>query len=264
MSMLDIKNLSTGYGKTQIIDDISLAVDEGEICGIIGSNGSGKTTLIKAICNTLPHEGTCSINNNITDHMSAKEMARLCSYIPQQSGISIDLSVLDVVLMGFNPYLSLLQNPSAKMVQKAREVIAKVGLSDRTDTNYLLLSQGQKQLCLLARSIVADSLVLLMDEPESALDFSVRYSMMETICDYVHDKNGCALIAIHDINLALNYCDKLFLIKDKKLIGTVIPRQDSLSDINDKLSLIYGAISIHEFTDKSGANRLIMMREPEV
>lgn len=267
MSILNVSNLRAGYDKKDIINNVSFSVNEGELVAVLGANGSGKTTLVKAICGMIPHSGECSVSGESVDKLKAKELARMCSYIPQQSGISIDISVINVVLMGFNPYLGLLQYPTARMKEKAYKVIEQVGLKGKAEDNYLSLSEGQKQLCILARAMVADSRLLLMDEPESALDFNVRYNVMEYIRSWISQETDggkrAALVTLHDTNLALNYCDRLLLINDSTIADTVNIREDDISVIQEKLRIIYGSISIQSFTNKNGDRQLVMVREPE-
>lgn len=100
MSLLTISHLSAGYGRKEILHDISFTSRPGTITGILGANGCGKTTLLKAIANILPHKGSCLLAENTLESLSARELAKQCGYIPQKSGITIDLTVLDVVLMG--------------------------------------------------------------------------------------------------------------------------------------------------------------------
>ena len=131
MSFFSVRGLSAGYGKKTVIENISFDIKEGEIAGLLGANGSGKTTLLKALCGILPHEGSCVLLGQPLEEMSPRQLAGLCSYIPQRSGISIDISALDVVLMGFHPRLGLLGRPSQKMRQKACEMLKLVGLGGR-------------------------------------------------------------------------------------------------------------------------------------
>ena len=163
MSLFSAVNISAGYGGKNIVQNLSFSVEKGLLTGILGANGSGKTTLLKAICSILPHSGECCLNGKRLENLSARQLARCCSYIPQRSGISIDISALDVVLMGFNPWLGLLERPDRAMRSAARQVLEQVGLTGRENTNYLHLSEGQKQLCILARTLVADSQLLLLD-----------------------------------------------------------------------------------------------------
>ena len=114
MSFLSVEKISAGYGGHPILADVSFQLEQGCMMGILGANGCGKTTLLKTICGILPHKGTCLLEQTVLEQLSARRMARLVGYIPQRSGISIDISVLDVVLMGFNPRLGLLERLEEK------------------------------------------------------------------------------------------------------------------------------------------------------
>lgn len=204
MSFFSVKGLCAGYEKGHVVDDISFGLDRGVLMGILGANGSGKTTLLKAVCGIVPHEGTCILDGTMLEGLSARSIAKICSYIPQRSGITIDISVMDVVLMGFNPWLGLLERPNAGMHEAAVRALAQVGLAGRAEENYLHLSEGQKQLCILARTLVTKSKLLLLDEPESALDFRYRYRMLDILHSWVREKKIGAIATLHDPGLALN------------------------------------------------------------
>ena len=98
MSLAEIRDLSAGYGERKIVKNLSFSLEAGEICGILGANGCGKTTLLKAVCGILPHTGQCRVEDRVLEGLTPKKIGQLCGYIPQRSGISIDISVLDVVL----------------------------------------------------------------------------------------------------------------------------------------------------------------------
>lgn len=263
MSYLTIENLSAGYGKKQIVHNVSLSLEIGRLLGILGANGSGKTTLLKSICGILPHSGACMLGGAPLDGLSAREMARKCSYIPQRSGISIDISALDVVLMGFNPRLSLLEHPGKAMRMRALDALERVGLSGMEHDNYLHLSEGQKQLCILARTLAEDSSLLLLDEPESALDFRFRYRTLEILREWVQTGERCGIIALHDPMLALNYCDELLLLKDGRRAGLIRPAEDSVEEMETQLSAIYGPVSLCACSDRRGREHLVMLKEQE-
>ena len=129
MSFFSVHNISAGYSGAKVISGLSFSVQSGALVGVLGANGCGKTTLLKAICGILPHSGTCTLDGIGLDGLSARKNAQLVSYIPQRSGISIDVSALDVVLMGFNPQLRLLEHPTPAMRKAALNALARVGLA---------------------------------------------------------------------------------------------------------------------------------------
>lgn len=263
MSFFYTDGLCAGYGAAPILNNISFSADSGMITGILGANGSGKTTLLKAVCGILPHTGTCHLCGTVLENLSPRNLSLLCSYIPQRSGISIDISVLDVVLMGFNPHLRLLEYPGAEMKEEAVKALHKVGLSGMDDTSYLHLSEGQKQLCILARTIVSDHKLLLLDEPESALDFHFRHKILDILKSWVAEKQSAAILSLHDPMLALNYCDKLILLSDSNICSVINPKTDSNSDMEQKLIPLYGKISLHTCGDNRGREHLVMLKESE-
>lgn len=242
--LLSVKDLSAGYGNKKVLESINFEINSNEIIGLLGANGCGKTTLIKSLCRIIPRKGEVKIADADASSLTAREFARNCSLVPQKSGIGIDISVLDVVLMGFNPFLSLLGKPSSAMTAAALETLEKLGIKDRAYDNFQKLSEGQKQLVIIARSFVADTKVLFMDEPESSLDFQVRYDVMDIIRRKIKATPKCALISLHDVNLALKFCDRLLLIKDGNIISEIEVKKEDLSSIEQKLKEIFGDIRL--------------------
>ena len=241
----EVKNISTSYGNKNILNNVSFEFEENRITALIGENGSGKTTLIKSLCNLLPHKGSLNYENFTISDLSVLELSKVISYIPQRSGIEIDIKVLDVVMMGFYNTLKLFESPDSKQIEKAVNALNLVGLGDRKDDSYQNLSIGQKQLCLLARSLVSNSRILMLDEPESALDFNWRYELFELL----KNQNKTVLIVLHDLSLALNYCDSIILLNKGTVIDTINPKSDSLSRIEEALNKIYNNVKISETFD---------------
>ena len=264
MSYLTVTELTAGYNKQPVFQDISFRMDAGILMGVIGANGSGKTTLLKALCGILPHRGTCMLEQTLLEELSARQIAKLVSYIPQRSGIGIDISALDVVLMGFNPQLGLLEHPTKKMKDAAIEALAQVGLGGKEETNYPHLSEGQKQLCILARTLVSGSKLLLLDEPESALDFCFRHRMLSLLRDWITKEKSSAIVTLHNPSLALNFCDKLLLLSDGGVLGVIRPGTDPLDEMERMLSQVYGPISLHRCHDRKGKAHIVMLREDQV
>ena len=263
MSHLSVKRISAGYGKNNVIENISFDLDDGTLIGIIGANGSGKTTLLKALCGILPHQGNCTLEGTVLEELSAKQLAKLVSYIPQRSGISIDISALDVVLMGFNPKLGLLEHPTRKMKDTAMQALEQVGLAGKEETNYLHLSEGQKQLCILARTLVSSSKLLLLDEPESALDFRFRYQMLALLRSWVGSGQRSAIVTLHDPSLALNFCDQLLLLGENGILGILNPQVEPLEKTEQMLRQVYGNISLQRCQNRKGESQIVILSEDE-
>ena len=261
MIFFSAQKMGPGYGNNRVLRNISFSMENGCLMGILGANGSGKTTLIKALSGILPHDGTCLLENTKLETLSPKQISRIVSYIPQRSGISIDISALDVVLMGFNPQLKLLEHPTKAMVDTALEALNWVGLDGKQDVNYLHLSEGQKQLCIMARTIVSGSRFLLLDEPESALDFRYRYRMLDLLQSWIMSTRGGAIVTLHDPVLALNYCDKLMILKNGEILEILSPKEDSLEKMEQVLCEIYGPVNLQICKTRSGREVLTMLKE---
>lgn len=152
----------------------------------------------------------------------------------------------------------MLESYNFNMRHRADKAIDSVGLAGLYDTDFLTLSEGQKQLCILARTLIEASALLLLDEPDSALDFSNRHMLMKHIRNIISD-NKCALMCIHSPELALEYCDRILLMKDGKIVSDIDVHVASLSEINEKMSLIYDNINVTECTDTKGnVHRIVL------
>lgn len=264
MDILNVKNLTAGYGKEKIFSEICFSVENNALVGILGGNGCGKTTLLKALCGILPCSGQRILQGADIGGLPPRQLAQKCRYIPQRSGISIDISALDVVLMGFNPNLSLLQSPTADMRRRAVEALESVGMSHRAQENFQSLSEGQKQLCILARTLLLEEGVLFLDEPESALDFGGRYRILGLVRAWLQGGSRAALVTLHDPQLALAACDKLLLMKDGAILGEIHPKTDSDEEIQFLLSKLYGPLSVHRCPTRTGTAQLVLVKEEDL
>ena len=260
-NLFSVASLSAGYGKQEILKHISFSAGRGEIIGLLGANGSGKTTLLKALCGIIPSKGSILYSGQDLKKLSVRRRAQLCSYIPQRSGISISVSAEEAVLMGLNAQLSLLENPDAAMKTCARALLNAVGLKDCAERDIQTLSEGQKQLCFLARTMISDCPLIFLDEPESALDFGGRYRMLDLLRNYVTERQGLALVTLHDPQLALSGCSRLLLLKDGTIQGEIRPETDPSDLMAEKLSALYGPLSIHRLEDRSGRSIPVLIRE---
>lgn len=260
---LKIEGLTAGYDPKTVLHDISFSLAPATLNCILGPNGSGKSTLLRAIAQQLAHEGRCLLRGAALEDASARAVARKLSFVPQRSGIQLSLPILEVVRMGFNPWLGLLQSPNAAQTRRALRSLERVGLGERAQEDFQTLSEGQKQLVILARTLVEDAELILMDEPDSALDFENRYRMLNFMRGMLlPDSNirpRAALICLHDVNLALDFCDQLILLRKGRVIASLHPKIDSIEKMQSALRELYGDVFLQRVTDAAGRARLVML-----
>lgn len=261
-SLFTVQNLSVGYCNHNVLQEVSFHLKEHTLTGLLGNNGCGKTTLIKALCCLLPHTGQGLYQGTPVENLSLRSRSRIISYIPQRSSITISMSVLDVVLMGFNATLGILEHPSNKQQETAFQALEQLGISHLAHTDYLRLSEGQKQLCILARALVEKSPLLLLDEPDSALDFTNRYAILQLLQKEVANRSCAGLLCLHDPALALEFCQQLVLLKDEKCFAILHPATDSVEHMEAALQQVYGPLSLVSCMDAAGKNHLVMLPPP--
>lgn len=215
MSVLNVESLDYSIGEKTIIKEINLKAKDGEFTGIIGPNGSGKSTFLKNVYKLLkPDKGLIYLDSKDLLKMTNRESAREISVVAQESYSGFDFSVMDIVLMGRNPYKSMFQNNSDEDIAIAQEALKRVGLEDFFHRSFLSLSGGEKQRALIARALAQKNDFLILDEPTNHLDIGYQVQIMNLIKGF----HITTLAAIHDINLAALYCDNIYVIKDGEII----------------------------------------------
>lgn len=258
------EHISAAYGKNVVLRDVSFSVESGTLTCLLGANGSGKSTLMRSMAGQLPHEGRCRLTGNTLEDLSLRQLAQHVSYIPQRSGMTISLPVLDVVTMGFNPKLKLFERPNQSQLKQAKEALRDVGMDGFVEQDYLTLSEGQKQLVILARLLIEDTNLLLLDEPDSALDVQNRHLMMQKVRAMIKGGGKAGILCLHDPMLALEYCDQIMLLKDGTCVGELYPQQDTVADMETGLRQIYGNVRLGEIFHRMGKRHLALIWEETV
>lgn len=180
--MLEVKSLAFSYGNNPVFENVSFSLKKGEIMCILGPNGAGKSTLIKCIAGILkPAGGSVFIQGKDTASLGVRGIARHIGYVPQQNEVVFPFTVLDFVVMGRAPHLSMFASPGAEDIKLAKESLAMVGISDLAERSVANLSGGQSQMVLIARALVQKPALLLLDEPTSHLDFGNQVLVLETV-----------------------------------------------------------------------------------
>lgn len=211
--MIEIKDISFSYGKRDILRNISFDVQPGECVGILGNNGAGKSTLITCINRIRnPKSGQVLIGGQDIHKLRRNAMARKIAYVAQKNELT-NATVFDCVLLGRTPYIKW--SISQKDLDLCEETIEALGLSHLKLRNVDQLSGGEMQKVMLARALVQQPELLLLDEPTSNLDPKNQYEMLELVRKIAREQKIGVLIVIHDLNLALRYCDRFYFIKDQ-------------------------------------------------
>lgn len=212
--MIEIKDLSFSYGSTPILKNISFQVKPGECVGIMGNNGAGKSTLITCINRIRnPKSGQIMINGQNLQKLRRNALARKVAYVAQKNEMT-NATVFDCVLLGRTPYIKW--SVSQHDLDLCEEVIGQLGISHLKLRNVDQLSGGEMQKVMLARALVQQPELLLLDEPTSNLDPRNQYEMMALVQKIAREKKIAVLIVIHDLNLALRYCDRFYFLKDQE------------------------------------------------
>jgi iron complex transport system ATP-binding protein len=218
---ITIKSLTFGYNGSMILDGLNLVVEDSEVLGLVGPNGSGKTTLIKCIDKILKPKGSILIDGKDIDTVSRTELAKRLGYVPQFSSTPLATTVFDTVLMGRRPHISWRVSDSD--LDKVADILGLLHLENLAMRDFSQLSGGQKQKVLIARALAQEPEVLLLDEPTSSLDMKHQLEVMETIASLVKEKKISAIMALHDLNLASTFADKLAILKDGRIYAAGEP-----------------------------------------
>jgi len=201
------------YGTRSVLKEVSFTVNKGEICSLLGNNGAGKSTLLKCILGFLrPGRGRVFLDGKDLSSMNRTELARRMGYVPQMDMIPARLTVFDTILMGRRPHIIWEARP--RDLEVVGSVIETLGLQELSLRYLDELSGGELQKVAIARALAQEPEILLLDEPTSNLDPKNEVEVMEIVKYAVEERGMAALIAIHDVNLALRFSDRFVLLKD--------------------------------------------------
>ena len=222
--MLEIKNLSAGYGKARILHSVSLGVERGELVGVIGANGSGKSTLLKSVIGISSIlGGDVTIDGKSALTMKSIERARLVSYLSQGRALS-DMSVYDTVLSGRFSHLSFPRRYGERDARIAQDAMRRVGIEDLADKKMSLLSGGMRQRAYIAMALAQDTDYILLDEPMTYLDIKNQLSLMRLLRELTGEGRGvCAVM--HDLTLAFSFCDRIIVLNDGRIRAEGTPSE---------------------------------------
>ncbi|MEG0307862.1 MAG: ABC transporter ATP-binding protein [Clostridium sp.] len=217
---------------SSILKGINIEASNKEFIGIIGPNGSGKSTLLKCIYRTLkPTSGIVKLDDFDLSTLSVKESSKKMAVLSQHNNYNFDFTVRDIVLMGRAPHKKLMERDTKKDYDILYDSLKKVDMLDFLDRSFLTLSGGEQQRIILARALTQQTDCLILDEPTNHLDIKYQLQLMNIV------KNlGIEVIAaIHDLNIAAMYCDKLYVLKDGNIVAYGTPKEILTVDLIKKV-----------------------------
>lgn len=213
---ISVDSVSQKYGSHTVLKNISFEAKSGEVLALLGPNGSGKSTLIKTIADILtPAGGSITIDGADVQKIDRIDRAKMIGYVPQYFHYTPFTTVLDTVLIGRRPYMSW--SVSDDDLAAVDQAMATMNITDLSDRFVNELSGGQRQRVFIARALAQDPNFFLFDEPTSSLDLRHQLETVSTMRDIVRKDNSGMIIALHDLNLALRYTDKVLLLKDGEM-----------------------------------------------
>lgn len=216
--MLRIENLSVNYGPRRALDGVSLEVQSGEVVALIGPNGAGKSTLIRAVSGVIPvRSGVVRADGNDLLALDPLRRARHVAVVPQAVALPPAFTVWETALLGRTPYLNFLGQLSAADEDLARRALERVAALDLAERRVGELSGGEGQRVLLARALCQSTPILLLDEPTAHLDLHHQMSLLELTRALAHDDGLAILFALHDLNLAARYADRVALLVEGRI-----------------------------------------------
>lgn len=232
--MIELKHIQVSYGKREILHDIDAAIAPGRITAVMGPNGCGKTTLLRCIGGLLePTSGSVGIDGQEVGSYSARALAQKVAFVRQQAQTDFEFSAFETVLMGRNPYQHHLQNESQADWDIVEQCMRQTGTWHLRLARPAELSGGELQRVMIARALAQQTPVMLMDEPVSNLDIAHQLEVMRLL----RQAAKTTVIVIHDLNLALHYCDDVLLLHEGGLLFHG-PIAEGLTP--DRIATVYG------------------------
>lgn len=219
---ISAKDIHLSYGAREILKGVDIHSENGEFVGLIGPNGSGKSTLLKCIYRILkPNAGQIFLDEEELKAMSIKKTARKMGVVAQHNYYNFEFTVREVVMMGRAPHKKALERDNAKDYEIVEEALKTVGMEGFAQRSFSTLSGGEQQRVILARALAQQTPCLILDEPTNHLDITHQIQLMRI----VKNLSATVISAIHDLNIAAMFCDRIYALKEGRIIAQGTPRE---------------------------------------
>jgi len=241
MVKIEAQDVCLSYGRKIVLSGLTFQLKPGEVVGLIGPNGCGKSTVIRALSHTIvPRSGKILLDGQDVKRLSRQDLARLLAVVPQMPLLPSAFTAFEIVLMGRNPHLGLFQYEKQKDLAIAWRAMEKTGTQSLAKRRVGELSGGEIQSLLIARALTQETKAILLDEPTANLDIGRQLEALDLIKALCREDNLVVLAALHDLNLAAQYCDWLILINNGQIYAEGTPSEVITAD---NIAAVYGAES---------------------
>lgn len=242
--LMTVTDLTVGY-EAPVVTNLSFSVEAGEIVGLLGRNGSGKTTLLRGLTGTAPLiRGEAAIRGVSLLGLRDRQRARLLSLLPQRTALLPGFTAGELIAMGNYAARTPFRPRPGQLSHQVRDAARRFGIETLLDTDCAQLSEGQRQLVYLARSVVQDASVLLLDEPNSALDYAHTHLVFQQLRRLITQEKKGALVVLHDPGLALRWCSRIVLLEEGGLSPSLSVPEATLSQAEAFLRRLYPTLRL--------------------
>ena len=251
---VEFDDVTVVLGGTEVVHGASLTVEPGTVVGLVGPNGSGKSSLLRTLYRAVrPSRGTVRVDGADVRTLSGRQHARQVAVMLQDSHTDFDLSVHEVVLLGRAPHHASFGRDTAEDLRIADDAMRRTGIDDLAGRMVATLSGGQRQRVMLARALTQQSPVLVLDEPSNHLDIRHQLELMST----VRGLGRTVIAALHDLNLAARYCDRVVVLD----AGTVVADGPPAATLTPEL--VRAVFGVEARVLEDGQDRVLAFRQPD-
>ena len=244
---LHVEKVTWSVEEQTILRDVAVDVAAGELVGVLGPNGSGKASLLRCIYRALkPDAGYIALEGDSVWDLDAKEAARRTATVLQETPGEFEFVVWEMVLMGRTPHKGMFARENAEDHELVENALSQVGMLSFADRSFATLSGGEKQRVLIARALAQQARFLILDEPTNHLD--VRYQL--EILDLVRGLRVTTFTALHDLNLAATYCDRLYIMAEGEIVAAGTPEDVFQPALLRKVFGVEAEVQVHPRTGK--------------
>ena len=252
---LDVERVTWEVAAKKILDEVTLHAGEGEFVGLIGPNGSGKSSLLRCIYRSLqPDAGLIAIDGGDIARMTIRDSAQKTAVVLQETPSEFDFQVDEIVFMGRTPHKGLLDRETDRDRRIVAESLERVSMTEFADRNFWTLSGGEKQRVIVARALAQQTRFLVLDEPTNHLDIKFQIGIL----DLVKGLAVTTLAALHDLNLAASYCDRIYAISEGEIVASGSPERVLRPEL---IRSVYGIGAMVQSHPKTGRPHLLFYSE---